>query len=73
MKVFRALLLIVALSVSTYAGNMPNGVADPPPPSPSSAVTATTLTEGDMHTTVNSTDLVTEITLNVLHSVLALI
>jgi hypothetical protein len=64
MKALRALMLMLVLSVCAYAGNMANDFAAPPPP-PSSA------TVGSEEAT--STDLVTEITLNLLHSVLSLL
>jgi hypothetical protein len=59
MKVLRAVTLVLLLSVYANAGNMPNGVIEPPPP-PTAAETV-------------STDLVTEITLNLLQSVLSLL
>lgn len=79
MKTLRALMLVLALSVYTYAGNMGSGVVDPPPPptAPSSATTAPGASAddsaGQIETDAASTDSFTEITLNLLHSVLSLI
>jgi hypothetical protein len=71
MKTLRALVLALALSVCAYAGNMGNGVTEPPPPP--SLETATLAADGQIHTTAVSTDLATEITLNLLQSVLSLL
>lgn len=68
MKTFRALLLIVALSVSAYAGNMPNGVADTPP-APTTAAPET----GQIETGTASTNSIEEVALSLLQSVLSLI
>jgi hypothetical protein len=77
MKALRALMLVLALSVCTYAGNMGSGVVDPPPTPPSSATTApganTDDSTGQMEKDAASTDSFTEITLNLLQSVLSLI
>jgi hypothetical protein len=64
MKTLRASTLVLVLSASTYAGNMPMDFAPPPPPSAPEA--AAQIEIGD-------TDLVTEITLNLLQSVLSLL
>lgn len=77
MKALRALILVLALSVCTYAGNMGNGVVDPPPTPPSSATTAPGASADDstdqMETDAAATDSFTEITLNLLQSMLSLI
>lgn len=64
MKTLRALMLVLALSACTYAGDMPMGIAPPPPPSASEAA-------GNIPCDV--ADSITEITLNLLQSVLSLI
>jgi hypothetical protein len=66
MKTLRALMLVLVLSACTYAGNMPCDIVTPPPPSPSAPEAAGQIETGD-------TDIVTEITLNFLQSVLSLI
>lgn len=76
MKALRALMLVLALSVCAYAGNMGNGAIEPPPPTTAPAVAPGT--GGDkvipeLDTGVASTDPVTEIALNLLQSVLSLI
>lgn len=80
MKALRALILVLALSVCTYAGNMGNGVATPPPPPPTAPSSATTApgasaddSTGQIETDATATDSFTEITLNLLQSVLSLI
>ena len=59
MKVLRASILVLVLSVCAYAGNMENDFATPPPPPPAAPEAVTG-------------DLVTEITLNLVQSVLSL-
>ncbi len=59
MRTLRALMLVLVLSACTYAGNMATDFAAPPPPPPAAPETVTG-------------DLVTEITLNLLQSVLSL-
>ena len=44
-KVFTVLALILALTCFTYAGEMPNGLPEPPPPS----APAEPSTEDEMH------------------------
>ncbi len=70
MKALRALMLMLALSVCAYAGNMGNGIVDPPPPPPPAV--APLETDGQDSATAAAADLVTEITLNILQSVLSL-
>ncbi len=76
MKALRALMLILALSICTYAGNMGSGIVDPPPP-PASTMTAQGTSAddgtGQIQTTAADTDSLTEITLSLLQSVLSLI
>jgi hypothetical protein len=62
MKALRVLTLVLALSTCTYAGNIPMGVVEPPPPAPGAAAQIET---GD-------TDPITEIAVNLLQSVLSL-
>jgi hypothetical protein len=62
MKTLRALMLVLVLSACTYAGDMPMGVIDPPPPAPGAAAQIGT---GD-------TDPITEIAVNLFQSVLSL-
>jgi hypothetical protein len=59
MKVLRASILVLALSICSYAGNMQNEFAEPPPPPPSAQEAVTG-------------DVVSEITLGLLQSVLSL-
>jgi hypothetical protein len=59
-------MLVLILSASSYAGNMACDFAPPPPPPPSALEAAGQIGIGD-------TDLVTEITVNLLQSVLSLI
>jgi hypothetical protein len=78
MKALRALLLVLALSVCVNAGNMGSGIIDPPPPAPPASATAAPgtgmdNTTGQTETGAPDTDLVTEITLNLLQSLLTLI
>jgi hypothetical protein len=58
-KSIQASVLVLALAVSTYAGDMQCGVTDTPPPPPASAVqeqptaediSIPTTTDGDIHT-----------------------
>jgi hypothetical protein len=60
MKALRASILVLALFVCAYAGNMQNEFAAPPPPPPPSTPEAV------------MGDLATEIALNLLQSVLSL-
>lgn len=55
MKLFRVLVLTLALSGSVYAGNIQNGIVQPPPSEPTNAT----------HTTTEQTPTVTEILLTV--------
>lgn len=64
MKALRALMLVLGLSVCAYAGNMANDFAAPPPPPPSATIESENTA---------STDLVAEITVNLLQSVLSII
>lgn len=50
-KTLRALLLILVIAAPTYAGDIPFGVAPPPPPdTKTGAMSATTETESDLFT-----------------------
>ena len=81
MKALRALILVLALSICAKAdGNMGSGIATPPPPPPTPPAAATavpgtgddTIT-GQKWTGADDLDPVTEITLNLLQSLLSLI
>jgi hypothetical protein len=65
MKLTRALFLVLLLSGSVYAGNMQNGITDPPPDQQATQPTTTSATE------TPQTPTVTEIVLTVV-SVLGL-
>ena len=75
MKSLRMLVLLVSLSVCTFAGNMDNGspVPPPPPPPPPTMSTEQVINEPDI-TTVPDDDpeLLTEVMTSLLQSVLAL-
>jgi hypothetical protein len=60
------------LTVSAIAGNMTTMVTDPPPPPASAEVSSQMTTEiaGDMP--INNTDPVTDLALNLLHSLFTL-
>jgi hypothetical protein len=55
-------MLVLVLSACTYAGDMPMGIVEPPPPAPGVAAQIAT---GD-------SDPITEIAVNLLRSVLSL-
>jgi hypothetical protein len=66
-----ACVLTLAIALSAYAGNMETGITDPPP----SATTQGSMEAGcagNMETT-GTTDTATEIALNLLQSLLALL
>ncbi len=70
-------MLVMALSVCAYAGNMPNGERPEPPPTTSTATaesdTDLASGDGDMDTTTEATtDITTETALNLIGAVLAL-
>jgi hypothetical protein len=65
-KTTRAALLMLVLATSAYAGNMPNGATEPPPPPVSVAESA----DGNMPN--GTTDTATQVTLNLLHNLLTL-
>jgi hypothetical protein len=71
-----AVLLAFAVAFSTYAGEIPCGVTETPPPSSTSQATTTgdmsTMVTGEMSTGVAATDPVTEIAVSLLQSVLSL-
>ena len=74
MKLIKVSMLVLALSVYAYAGNMDNGKTAPPPPAPSTITLGGTGTAGHMGTPVAPTDdAATLAVLNLLQSVLALL
>lgn len=69
-------MLVLALSVCAYAGNMPNG--DRPEPPPTSTATAESDTDlagvdGHIETMAEEADITTEVALNLIGAVLALL
>jgi hypothetical protein len=72
-----ACVLILAIAMSTFAGNMQAGITDPPPPTPSAATTAGNMeagSAGNMETTsITATDAVTGIALSLFQSLLTLV
>ena len=77
-NVAAALLLALALTTSALAGEMQTGVASPQPTPAASSMTETAKTDGVIQTgeaasTPEAADTVTEIALNLLQSVFALI
>lgn len=73
-----ALLLALALATSAFAGEMQTGVASPQPTPTANGEMHTGAPEGEIHTdgaasTSGAADTVTEIALNLLRSVFALI
>ena len=79
-KILAATVLTCALSLAVIAGDMGTGVAQAPPPpsvtgemSTGNTATAETTVAGDIGTGATATlDPITEIALNILHSLLAL-
>jgi hypothetical protein len=74
MKYLRMLVLLVFVSVSTFAGNMDNGTPVPPPPPPpptTSVEEGSTEPDGDI-TTEGEPDVFTDVLTGVLQSMLAL-
>lgn len=78
MKTARALMLLLALSVTGYAGDMGNGIAPPPTPQPQQAQTTSepttsatdsTAADGDMGNGLSAT----EAALSLLETLLTLI
>jgi hypothetical protein len=69
-----AFVLTLALSFSAFAGNMPAGVTEPPPPDSeaTSQGEMSTGVTGDMPTGATTIDPATEALLNLLQSLLAL-
>jgi hypothetical protein len=69
MKLFRVLALTLALSSSVYAGNIQNGVVQPPPPDPATAQTVVVqsapVEPATTQTTTEQTPTVAEILLTV--------
>jgi hypothetical protein len=69
-RISMATFLVVLLTTTTYAGTIHTGVVNPPPPPPEeSTATATTETlseSGEISTGLVSSDLSTEILLNLL-------
>ncbi len=76
MKAVRALMLVLALSVCAYAGNMPNGDRPEPPPTTSVETTESGSESGDVsghiETPATTADVTTEAALNFIGAVLAL-
>jgi hypothetical protein len=73
-----ALLLALALTMSAFAGEMQTGVASPQPTPAASSTAETVTTDGVIQTgeaasTPEAADTVTEIALNLLQSVFALL
>lgn len=69
-----ALALTLALTLSTFAGDIHTGITAPPPPPTDAAATGQIETgvTGDIHTGITATDPVTEVVLNLLQSLLSL-
>jgi len=67
-KALRVSVLILALTGSVYAGDIPNGVASPPPPE---VISSTEVKDGDMP--FGRPEAITGAVLNLLQSVLALL
>jgi hypothetical protein len=75
LRLCAALVLTLALSLSTFAGDMSTGITAPPPPSTSQAAATgeiTTSVAGDMSTGVTATDPATDVFLSLLQSLLSL-
>lgn len=81
MKIYRkavaALVLALVFSMPVFAGEMHTGVTEPPPPPPASGEIQTAATNGVVQTgeaesAPEATDIVTEITLNLLQTALSL-
>ncbi len=75
MKAVRASMLVLALSVCAYAGNMPNGDRPEPPPTTSTATEESNTDSGDVgdiETTTEDADITTDVALNLIGAVLAL-
>lgn len=76
MKAVRALMLVLALSVCAYAGNLPidgRPQQEPTPAPTASTETAGSNTEsGDIQTTAEDADITTDVALNLIGAVLAL-
>lgn len=70
-----ACALTAVLALTTSAGQMTTGVVDPPPPPPSATTQGdvSTTVAGEMTTGVADTATATEIALNLLQSLLALL
>lgn len=76
MKIFRALMLVVTLSVCAYAGEMDNGITTPPPSAPATDGTTTEPTSSqaaDTQSTENVTLEALEVTLSVMQGVLSIL
>lgn len=67
MKTLRALMLVLALSVCVYAGEIPNGVTGEIP----NGVAGNVSTTGNMPT--DATDPITEVAITLLQSLLSLV
>lgn len=69
-----AFMLTLALTVSTFAGQMSTTVVDPPPPAPEATTqgSMSTTVAGQIETNIIATDPTTEVALNLLQSLLAL-
>lgn len=68
-RISMATFLVVILTTTTFAGTIHTGVVNPPPPPEESTATATTETlseSGEISTGLVSSDLSTEILLNLL-------
>ena len=68
-------MLVLALSVCAYAGNMPNGETPQPPPTSTATAEGDTIlggVDGDIETPEATTDVTTEAALNFISAVLAL-
>jgi hypothetical protein len=76
MKAVRALMLVLALSVCAYAGNIPNDGRPEPPPTTSTATEESNTDSGDVggdiETTTEDADITTDVALNLIGAVLAL-
>jgi hypothetical protein len=73
MRILRALVLVSALSVCAYAGDMDNGITAPPPSAPATAGSTTEPTAGeaaDAQSTENVTLATLEVILSVMQGVL---
>ena len=75
MRTLRALVLVSALSVCAYAGDMDNGITTPPPaPATASSTTESTGSEAaDSQATESVTTQTVEVALSVMQGVLSVL